>query len=80
MKASRKVSPRAVRDLDDYASYLANEAGILVGLRFLDAAHEAFDLLATQPQMGWKVRSRDRDLQLGVRHRSGDQAARRSSQ
>jgi toxin ParE1/3/4 len=50
------VKPKADRDLDSYADYLARKAGLEVALRFLDAAHDVFALLATQPQMGWPSR------------------------
>jgi plasmid stabilization system protein ParE len=33
-----------------------DEAGFEVGLRFLAAARETFDLLSSQPAMGWQCR------------------------
>jgi toxin ParE1/3/4 len=51
------VLPKADRDLDDASDYLVNESGGLeVGLSFLAAAQETFDLLASQPAMGWQCR------------------------
>ena len=47
------VRPRADRDLDDQAHYYATVGSAEVGHSFLVAAHEAFTLLATQPDMGW---------------------------
>ena len=47
------VRPKADRDLDDQAYYLATQARSEVGHRFLVAAHETFSLLATQPEIGW---------------------------
>jgi toxin ParE1/3/4 len=48
------VKPKADRDLDDYADYLAEKASLDVALRFFDAAYSTFALLATQPNMGWR--------------------------
>ena len=53
------VRPRAERDLDEQAYYYATAASAELGHRFLMAAHEAFAFLATQPNMGWRLR-RDR--------------------
>jgi ParE toxin of type II toxin-antitoxin system, parDE len=51
------VLPKADRDLDDASDYFVNESGGLeVGLSFLAAAQETFDLLASQPAMGWQCR------------------------
>jgi toxin ParE1/3/4 len=50
------VRPKADEDLDNQALYLAKEANPEVGHRFLIAAHETFNLLATQPNMGWHPR------------------------
>jgi plasmid stabilization system protein ParE len=50
------VLPKAHGDLDDAADYLMNEAGLDVGLGFLAAAQETFDLLVSQPAMGWQCR------------------------
>ena len=52
------IRPKADKDLDDHAFYLAIEAGPELGHRFLFAAHETFSLLAAQPEMGWKPRLR----------------------
>jgi toxin ParE1/3/4 len=48
------VRPKARRDLDDQAVYLAEEASPAIGYRFLVAAESTFALLATQPQIGWR--------------------------
>ena len=50
------IRPKADRDLDDQAFYLATEASPEVGHRFLLAAHETFTLLAANPRMGWHAR------------------------
>ena len=56
MIARYVVKPKADRDLDDYADYLAQEASLDAALRFFDAACSTFALLATQPNMGWRSR------------------------
>ena len=56
------LRPKAEQDLDDQAFYLAAEAGPQVGHRFLDAAHETFALLSTQPEMGWHLRLKHPEL------------------
>lgn len=56
MSARYKVKPKADRDLDDYADYLATEANLELALRFLAAGHETFALLATHPNIGWSSR------------------------
>jgi plasmid stabilization system protein ParE len=43
------IRPKADRDLDEQAYYLATEATPDVGHRFLLAAHETFGLLAANP-------------------------------
>ena len=50
------VKPKAGQDLDEYADYLAEEASLEVGLRFIAAAHETFSSLAAQPKIGWRSR------------------------
>ncbi len=50
------VKPKADRDLDDYADFLAKEASLDVALGFFDAAYHTFALLATQPNMGWHAK------------------------
>jgi toxin ParE1/3/4 len=52
VNASYAVKPKADRDLDDYAGYLAEEASPEVALRFFDAAYTTFAL--AQPNMGWR--------------------------
>lgn len=56
MNARYVLRPKADRDLDRQAYYLATEASPETGHRFLVAAHETFALLSTQPQMGWSLR------------------------
>ena len=56
MSARYLIKPKADRDLDNYADYLAKEASVEVALRFFDAAYSTFALLATQPNMGWRSR------------------------
>ena len=56
MIAGYFVKPKADRDLDDYADYLAENASLDVALRFFDAAYSTFALIATQPNMGWRSR------------------------
>jgi toxin ParE1/3/4 len=50
------VRPRADRDIDEIADYLAEEAGLETGLQFLSEIYQTFGLLATQRQMGWPCR------------------------
>jgi toxin ParE1/3/4 len=50
------VRPKADKDLDEQALYLAEQATAELGHRFLIAAHGTFTLLATQPNMGWHPR------------------------
>jgi toxin ParE1/3/4 len=56
------VRPKADEDLDRQAFHYASEGGLEVGHRFLVAAHEAFSLLATQPQMGWRPKLKHSSL------------------
>ena len=56
------IKPRADRDLDEYADYLANKANLDVAQRFLSSAQETFGLLATHPNMGWHSRLRNAAL------------------
>lgn len=56
MSARYVVRPKADKDLDEQALYLAEQATAELGHRFLIAAHETFTLLATQPNMGWHPR------------------------
>ena len=54
MKPSVVVRPRAQRDLDNQAVYLAEEASPAIGYRFLQAAEATFALLASHPEIGWR--------------------------
>jgi len=47
------VRPQADRDIDEIADYIAEEAGLEVGLRFLSDLYETLALLASQRAMGW---------------------------
>lgn len=53
MRAGYVVRPRADRDIDAVADYLADEAGLDTGLRFLTEVYETFALLASQREIGW---------------------------
>jgi toxin ParE1/3/4 len=50
------IRPRADRDLDEIANYYVDESGLDLGLRFLAAAEKTFELLASQPRIGWRCR------------------------
>ena len=54
MKVRYAVKPKADRDLDEYADYLAKSATLAVALRFFTEAYETFALLAKHPSMGWR--------------------------
>jgi len=56
VSARYTVKPKADRDLDEHADYLAREATVNVALDFLSASHETFVLLAENPNMGWSSR------------------------
>jgi plasmid stabilization system protein ParE len=58
MSARYVLRPKADQDLLDQAYYLATEASLEVGQRFLVAAHETFSLLAIQPVPGGPVANR----------------------
>lgn len=53
------VSPRADRDIDQYAAYLETEAGRAVSKRFLLALLKIMNLIADQPTIGWPCRIAD---------------------
>ena len=53
MRFGYVVRPRADRDIDEIADYLATEAGLDTALQFLSEVYETFGLLASQPNMGW---------------------------
>jgi plasmid stabilization system protein ParE len=46
------VKPKADRDLDECADYLASQASLDVALRFVEAAHATFEAIASQPGLG----------------------------
>jgi toxin ParE1/3/4 len=54
VKSLVEVCPRARRDLDEQAVYLAEEASPAIGYRFLLAAEGTFALLASHPEIGWR--------------------------
>lgn len=56
MSSRYLIRPKADRDLEDQAYYLATEATPEIGHRFLTSANETFTLLASQPRMGSQVR------------------------
>jgi plasmid stabilization system protein ParE len=56
------VRPRADRDIDEIAGYLAEEAGLDTALQFLAEIYETFGLLATQQHMGWLCKVRHPQL------------------
>lgn len=62
MSAVYRIRPKADQDLDEQAFYLATQAGPQLGHRFLLAAHDAFSLLAAQPELGWRPRLKHTDL------------------
>lgn len=62
MKARYFVLPGADRDPDEIADGLAEAAGVPLALRSLEAAHATFELLATQPRMGWQCRLKHKEL------------------
>ena len=49
------VKPKADLDLDVHADYLTRKASPEIAMRFLDAAHDTFGLLAKRPNIGWLV-------------------------
>ena len=50
------VRPKADRDIDHIADYIADEAGLETAVRFLSEVYKTFGLVATQPAMGWLCR------------------------
>jgi plasmid stabilization system protein ParE len=64
------VRPRADRDIDEIAGYLAEEAGIDTAVQFLAETYETFALLATQQQMGWLCKVRHPQLSTPARFAS----------
>lgn len=52
------VRPAADRDIDEISGYLEENAGIDISLQFISEVYAAFALLATQPEMGWRLKSR----------------------
>ena len=53
MSHSYIVRPKADDDLEQQADYFDQAANLEIAHRFLDWAHKTFELLATQPRMGW---------------------------
>ncbi len=56
------VLPAADQDLDEQASYLAQEASLETALRFYDAAATTFERLSRMPGIGELRRSSNRHL------------------
>jgi len=52
------VRPRADRDIDEIAAYVAEQSGLDSGLRFLSEVHETFALLGSRREAGWPCRVR----------------------
>lgn len=63
MKHRPFVRPKAQRDLDRQAFYLAGEASPKVAYRFLHSARKTFLLLAQHPHIGWSGRFKRKRLQ-----------------
>lgn len=55
MNLGYTVRPRADRDIDELADFLAEQAGLDTGLRFLNELYATLALLASQPEMGWRA-------------------------
>jgi plasmid stabilization system protein ParE len=55
VSSSYRIKPKARDDLDEYALYLVEKGTLDLALRFLDKAEETFELLATQPGIGWRA-------------------------
>ena len=53
MRFGYVVRPRADRDIDEIADYLAEKAGLDTALQFLSEIYDTFGLLAAQQRMGW---------------------------
>jgi plasmid stabilization system protein ParE len=60
------VRPRADQDLDEISDYLAEGAGVDLGLQFLSEVYATFSLLASNREIGWHCHVADRRL-AGVR-------------
>jgi len=50
------VRPKADRDIEELADYLAEHAGLDTALLFLSEAYRTLILLATQPEIGWQCK------------------------
>jgi toxin ParE1/3/4 len=66
VSAGYAIRPAADRDIDEIADYLADEAGLETGLRFLSEYYSTLRLLASQPGIGWPCRIANQRL-IGVR-------------
>ena len=56
------ISPEADRDLDEQFDYYAERAGLQLALRFFEAAHLTFTMIATNPKIGRTRKLRDPEL------------------
>ncbi len=57
------ITPNADADLDGIADNLVDYAGLDYGLRFIAEAFRRFELLSSQPGMGWVCRVQQKDLE-----------------
>lgn len=62
MRFGYVVCPRADRDIDEIADYLAEESGLETGLGFLAEVYDTFALLAAQREIGWPCKVRHQQL------------------
>jgi plasmid stabilization system protein ParE len=61
------VRPKADQDLEKQAAYYGSTGSPALGHQFLVAAHEAFALLATHPEIGWRPKFKTSALR-GIGH------------
>lgn len=62
MRQGYTIRPKADKDIDDCTDDLVERGSLEVGLHFLSSAIETFELVATQPEMGWVCRLRHPEL------------------
>lgn len=55
MSAKVFLRPRADRDIDEQALYIAAHSSVAMGQRFYDSIQATFNLLATHPSLGTKT-------------------------
>ncbi len=61
-KVGYVVRPRADRDIDEIAEYLADEIGLDIAVQFLGEISQTFGLLAAQQHIGWPCKVRHPQL------------------